>query len=265
MQPALRLLLALVVAAAVIGGGYYWWQRQQSSPQAPAAPTATSPPSSSAPAVQHPIEEAGAESKEGALPALNESDSAVKSALANVFPKSWEQFFLLDGTVRRIVATVDALPRKSVPQRVSPVKPVPGRFATTGQGEGLLIAPENSTRYLPYLRLAEATDTRQLVAVYVHYYPLFQQAYAELGYPNGYFNDRLVATIDDLLSAPDAPAAIPLKQPKVLYEYADPEMEALSAGQKIMLRMGADNEGRAKAKLRDIRRALTAKSAQPSP
>jgi len=265
MQPALRLLLALIVAAAVVGGGYYLWQRQQSAPQAPAAPTATAPPVVSAPAVQHPIEEAGAESKEGPLPALNESDSAVKSALANAFPKSWEQFFLLDGIVRRIVASVDALPRKSVPQRVLPVKPVPGRFVTAGQAEGLQIARENSARYLPYLRLAEETDTRQLVAVYVHYYPLFQQAYAELGYPNGYFNDRLVATIDDLLSAPDASDAIPLTQPKVLYEYADPEVEALSAGQKIMLRMGAENEARAKAKLRDIRRALTAKSAQPSP
>jgi hypothetical protein len=265
MQPALRLLLALIVVAAVVGGGYYLWQRQHSAPQAPMAPTATAPPSNNPPAVQHPIEEAGAESKDGALPALNDSDSAVKGALANVFPKSWEQFFLLDGIVRRIVATVDALPRKSVPQRVLPLKPVPGRFVTAGQAEGLLVARENSARYLPSLRLAEATDTRQLVAVYVRYYPLFQQAYAELGYPNGYFNDRLVATIDDLLSAPDAPDAIPLKQPKVLYEYADPELEALSAGQKMMLRMGAENEARAKAKLRDIRRALTAKSAQPSP
>ena len=86
MQPALRLLLALIVAAAVVGGGYYWWQRQQAAPQAPAAPSAAVPPSSNAPAVQHPIEEACAESKEIALPALIESDSAVKSALATAFP-----------------------------------------------------------------------------------------------------------------------------------------------------------------------------------
>ena len=266
MHPAIRLLLALIVVGAVIGGGYYFWQRQ-SSQQQPATPAATAaaPPSSAASVVQHPIEEAAAESKDAALPALNDSDPVVKTAMGSIFPKSWEQFFLLDGFVRRVVATVDALPRKSVPQHVLPVKPVPGRFATTGQAEGLLIARENSARYLPYLKLAEGVDTRQIVALYVRFYPLFQQAYAELGYPNGYFNDRLVATIDDLLSAPDAPNAVPLTQPKVLYEYADPEMEALSAGQKIMLRMGGENEARAKAKLRDIRRTLTAKSAQPSP
>jgi hypothetical protein len=267
MQPAVRLLLALIVVAAVVGGGYYLWQRQQSQQQTPPAPAtdAATPPSSAAPVVQHPIEEAGVGSKEGALPALADSDPALRTSLASFFPKSWEQFFLLDGFVRRIVATVDALPRKSVPQRVSPVKSVPGSFLTAGQAEGLLIARENSARYVPYLKLAEAVDTRRLVAVYVWYYPLFQQAYAELGYPNAYFNDRLIATIDDLLSAPDAPDAVPLTQPKVLYEYADPELEALSAGQKIMLRMGGENEVRAKAKLRDIRRALTAKSAQPSP
>jgi hypothetical protein len=35
-------------------------------------------------------------------------------------------------------------------------------------------------------------DTRKAVALYVDLYPLFQGAYAELGYPNRYFNDRLI-------------------------------------------------------------------------
>jgi hypothetical protein len=190
----------------------------------------------------------------------------VRDALTAVFGNSsLAQYVLFDGFVRRVVASVDALPRKSVPQRVLPFKPVPGAFVTAGQAEGLLIARENAARYTPYVRVAEAVDTRQLVAVYVRFYPLFQQVYVELGYPNGYFNDRLIATIDDLLAAPEAPDAVPLTQPKVLYAYADPELEALSAGQKMMLRMGNDNAARIKAKLRDIRRALTAKSAQPSP
>ena len=44
---------------------------------------------------------------------------------------------------------------------------------------------------------------QQVASLYLHFYPLFQQAYQSLGYPNGYFNDRLVATIDNLLAAPD--------------------------------------------------------------
>jgi hypothetical protein len=266
MHPTLRWLIPLLVVL-VAAGGYYLWQRgQQAEPQAPTpAPQAPAPPSA-APAIQHPIGEASAEAKEVSLPGLGESDKPLRDALAGVIPPaSLEQYFLLDGLVRRVVATVDALPRQTLPQRVLPVKPVPGAFATVGQAEGLLIAPQNAARYGPFVRLAESVDTRKLVAIYVRYYPLFQQAYVELGYPNGYFNDRLIAAIDDLLSAPDAAGPVPLTQPKVLYAYADPELEALSAGQKTMLRIGNENATRLKAKLREIRRALTAKSAQPSP
>jgi len=46
-------------------------------------------------------------------------------------------------------------------------------------------------------------------------------------------------------------------QPKVFYVYADPKLEALSAGQKILLRMGSANAEQIKAKLREIRQALT--------
>ena len=45
--------------------------------------------------------------------------------------------------------------------------------------------------------------------MYKQYYPLFQQAYVDLGYPEGYFNDRLVEVIDHLLATPgrDRPGA----------------------------------------------------------
>ena len=48
---------------------------------------------------------------------------------------------------------------------------------------------------------SDAIDARKLVAVYSRFYPLFQRAYRELGYPNKYFNDRLIEAIDDLLAA----------------------------------------------------------------
>ena len=49
----------------------------------------------------------------------------------------------------------------------------------------------------------ESVDTGRLAALYVRFYPLFQQAYRDLGYPNGYFNDRLVEVIDHLLVTPE--------------------------------------------------------------
>ena len=53
----------------------------------------------------------------------------------------------------------------------------------------------------------EGVEAKRLVAAYVQLYPLFQAAYQELGYPHGYFNDRLVQAIDDLLATPDVAGA----------------------------------------------------------
>jgi hypothetical protein len=88
---------------------------------------------------------------------------------------------------------------------------------------------------------------------------LFQQAYEELGYPGAYFNDRLVHAIDHLLATPEIAGDLALKQPRVLYEFADPQLEMLSAGQKAMLRIGPDNARRVKAKLRALRAEITSK------
>src|SRR5204863_944604 len=105
-------------------------------------------------------------------------------------------------------------------------------------------------------RVFEAVQTRALVYGYTRAYPLFQRAYEELGFPGLYFNDRLVQALDDLLAAPEPAAPPALVRPKVLYEFADPDLETRSAGQKTMVRMGADNERRVKAKLREIRAEL---------
>ena len=60
-----------------------------------------------------------------------------------------------------------------------------------------------------------------------------------------------------LLAAPDPEAPIRLEQPKILYQYADPNLENRSAGQKIMMRIGKTNAAALKAKLTEIRRLIS--------
>ena len=122
----------------------------------------------------------------------------------------------------------------------------------------MAISPQNAARYAPLVRAFEAVNAEKLVALYVRFYPLFQEAYREQGYPNAYFNDRLVQALDMLIATREAPGQLAIAQPKVLYEFADPALEALPSGQKILLRMGPENAARVKAKLREIR-ALVAK------
>lgn len=246
---------SVALAAALIWGAWWWHTRTTSAAAPPPVVQAPEPaPPTPAPKIEHPIERAQAEPGAPPQATLDDSDPAMREALANLFKgNKLPEFVQPLNLIRNIVATIDNLPRSKVAPRLRPVLPAPGALATTTAGDNLIIAPDNSARYAPVIGLVQAVDTKQLVAVYVHFYPLFQQAYRELGYPDGYFNDRLVAVIDHLLATPSVKTPIALVQPKVLYQYADPELEALSSGQKAMIRVGADNAAVLKAKLREIR------------
>jgi hypothetical protein len=102
------------------------------------------------------------------------------------------------------------------------------------------------------------TDMQRFAAVYLHFYPLFQKAYQDLGYPNGYFNDRLVQVIDVLLATPQITGPVELVRPNVMYTFADPKLESRPAGQKVLIRMGPDNAAAVKAKLMELRAIITA-------
>ncbi|MBZ0248376.1 MAG: DUF3014 domain-containing protein, partial [Burkholderiales bacterium] len=166
------------------------------------------------------------------------------------------RFFVPERLVRNIVVTVDNLPRKSFAMRLSPLKPVGGLLATTGKEASLAIAAENAARYAPWVALLGKVDAKKLVALYARHYALFQQAYVELGYPDGHFNTRLVQVIDHLLAAPVPEEPIRLVVPHVLAEYADPKLEAESAGRKVLFRMGRANAEKVKSKLAELRAAL---------
>jgi len=264
MNRAIWWIVLILVWVAIGAAVYYWWQQKQEPQPLPPPRIEAPPPAPVEPEGQtrHPIEAIQPEAKpsakeEAPLPSLQDSDNAAQEALASLIGRDpLAAFFESTGLIRRIVATVDNLPRtKAMPQRW-PIKPTPGRFITSGGGDDVTLSAENFRRYEPFVRRLEAVDTDKLVALYKRFYPLFQQAYRELGYPKKYFNDRLVEMIDDMLAAPEVKGPIKLAKPWVMYEFADSELEARSAGQKILIRMGADNAARVKAKLREIRQRV---------
>ena len=170
--------------------------------------------------------------------------------------KSLMNLFHTEQIIHNIVATIDNLPRKRLPISVMPVKQVQDLFITEGPENDKTISPKNAARYSAYVRITELIDAQKLGEVYVRLYPLFQEAYEELGYPKEYFNDRLLVVLNHLLAAPDLNEPVKLVQPNVFYLYADPDLEARSAGQKILMRMGSKNEAKIKAKLREIKRQV---------
>ncbi len=256
---------AAVVVLGLLGAVYYYKYHGAVSPPPvatePPHPAVQAPQAATEPAIRNPIPET---TDTKPLPPLKESDPDVRESLVGVFgARSIAQFLVPDNVVRHIVVTVDNLPRKKVAVELRPVKPTPGAFVTAAQGDITTLGSANYERYAPLIKVVQSTDTKTLVNVYFKLYPLFQQSYEDLGYPGQYFNDRLVEVIDDMLKAPDAQGPIQLTQPKVFYEYADPKLEALSSGQKLLLRMGPANEAIMKAKLRELRKAVVNRPDEP--
>lgn len=280
MKNTLWWFALITLLGGTAAGFYYVWQHE-GEPLSPRVRTEPRPapriglgqPQDDEPQIRHPIEQVQAREDaqsapeaavvEQPLPALDESDAAIRESLAGLMGEApVTELFFAQHLVRRIVSSVDNLTADKVPLKIRAVKRVAGPFLIAEEADGYLISPKNYARYTPYVRLAEAVDTGSLVAVYLHFYPLFQQAYTDLGYPSGYFNDRLVGVIDDLLAIPAVQGPIRLVRPRVLYQFADPALEARSAGQKILLRMGYENAARMKTVLREIRRQLTGQEAQ---
>jgi hypothetical protein len=245
-------LLPLLALGAVIG--HFWRESQKLPPPEPESPTASAP--AAEPAIRHPIK--SVETSEEPLPPLAESDSTLRDALTALLGSELPEFVYLKDMVARMVVTLDNLPRDYVAPRLMPVKPASGLPITIKSGDNLALSPKNAERYRPYVRLVEAIPTSASIALYARFYPLFQEQYENLGYPGKYFNDRVVEVIDHLLATPEIEEPLDLIQPRVLYEFADPKLQKLSAGQKILLRMGPANQRKLKSKLREIRDELVA-------
>jgi len=273
MNDLSRSLIAGMVVLVVGGSAYLWWQERQAAALAPMvapAPVAgeDSPP---APAAVHHAIEAITPALDAPLPPLTETGSEVRDALIDLLGRQQVLSFLDVGDfARRVAATVDNLARGHAASRLWPVVPAPGRFLVVERDGATYMANGNMERYSAFVRFASAIDTGAAVALYVRMYPLLQRAYVALGYPDRYFNNRLVEVIDVLLATPELQEPIRLTltevqgpiataRPWVRYEYADPALEARPSGQKILLRMGPENARQLKAKLREFRQSVAGK------
>lgn len=259
---------ALVVAVA----GFMVWREyggMRSNLTLPSeATTASAPlpvtevPAEAASAVRYPLE--GVPETPAASAPAPGADALARQGVEQLIGRTAALTFVqFDGFARRVVATVDNLPRERVPSGLWPVMPTRGRFSA---------GDANMLRYQGFVDIVASLDAERTVALYKSLYPQLQRAYEDLGYPGRYFNDRLVDVIDHLLATP-ATGRLPAMsltqvrgserpvQPWTMYEFDDPALASRSAGQKILLRMGPANAQRLKAKLAEIRALLVRRGA----
>lgn len=205
------------------------------------------------------------------LPDLADSD-AVALAAANQLEPSGElrDMMVEDSMLLKGVRAVIGLAAGTVVNEYRPIESPEAPFLVEKLneapdpevGQRYRLSPRNYERYDPYVRVVTELDPSNVAEVYQRFYPLLEEAYAQHGVDEGNFKQVTLNAIDSILAAPvlnDEPILI---QPKVHYQFADPELEALPGPQKLMIRMGPENTRKVQSTLREIRAAI---EAQPLP
>lgn len=252
-----------LAAVAAIGGVAFWLLKPAPPPEGlPPAPlpVAVQPPATPTPPTPAPP------------PATAEAASSppvdVHALLAAAFGDAIvRRLFVLDDFAHRVVATVDALGRARASPALWPLNPTPGRFAVAPRGDGFVVALDNAQRYVRVLNAFEGVGAARLAELARALQGPLQQAYVELGYPHDRFERRLVEVIDLLLATPTPPWPVAVHRPSApagaapsprpLYEFDDPALQKLTAGQALLVRMGPVNERRVKHLLAEFRARLT--------
>lgn len=192
------------------------------------------------------------------LPLLNGSDPEVMSALAELSGSEMLAHYLVKAhVISRFTATVDSLTSRQVAAEINPIRPAEGKFIASDVGDRVIMSTENFARYDGYINLLKTLDSDALVGLYQRYYPLLQQAWEENG-GEGAFNTRLLEVIRHLQQAPVLPEQVYLVKPEAVYLFEDPQLEALGAGQKLLVRMGPANAAAIRAKLAEIESGIAA-------
>jgi hypothetical protein len=151
-------VLVLVLAA---GGVYYLRSSNTSPPPAPASPVDLAP--AAEPAIAHPLP-AGADNSAAAsaLPALADSDTPLRDALAKVSSaEAVKNYLLPENLIRRLVVSIDNLPRQKVAVERRPTTAIAGSLVADGDELHATLDRQNFDRYKPLVAVINKLDMQQ--------------------------------------------------------------------------------------------------------
>jgi len=185
------------------------------------------------------------------LPPLDQSDALARS-VAKPFSNDpdFPVFLVPDDLIRRFVLVVDNIAHGDVPKsELQPLRPRQEFRAALNAQDEWIIDPASFQRYDRVANLITSLDTQAMVKAYALLRPLFQQAYLELGVPNGNFDATLEQALRNVLDTPTTGEEVALNPRTNRFEFANPDLEARSPVQRQLLRMGPDNTRKIKGKL----------------
>ena len=234
---------AVVIAASLLVLG--WLSRAQ-PPPVELPPVAAADPAAAARRPQRqPLE----------LPSLATSDAMLRELVAELSRHPMlARLLATRGLVRSITLAVVQIGDGRTPAQPLAVLRPPTRLdvsATTGQ-----VDASSFVRWESVVGALQSLPARDCAQVYVNVKPLFDEAYRELGYPDGDFDQAIAKAIRMLQATPEHTGGLTLLRRDGYFEHEDPALRSLPPVQKQLLLMGPENRARILAWLSQLAATL---------
>lgn len=191
------------------------------------------------------------------VPPLDDSDPIVRQLVTQLSSHPGIAAWLATGgLIRGFTAVVTNIAEGATPAAQLQVLRPAAKFSVLDRGGALYIDPRSYERYDAVAGAAPSIDPAGAARVYSTLKPRIEEAYRDLGAPDGTFDRALERAIVALLETPVVDGLIRVEPQGAGYRFAAAELEALTPAQKQLLRTGPGNVRRIQASLRRIALAL---------
>jgi hypothetical protein len=226
----------LIVGAAVVIAGSLLALRWISRAQPPAMELPPVASTASAPASRRP------QRQPLELPSLAASDAMLRELVAQLSRHPMlARFLATRGLVRSVTLSIVQIGDGRTPGEPLAVLRPPTRLDVSSTGQ---VDVSSFVRWESVVRALQSIPARDAAQVYVNVKPLFDEAYRDLGYPDGDFDHALSKAIRMLQATPPHTGDFALLRRDGYFEHEDPALRSLPPVQKQLLLMGPENSAR---------------------
>jgi len=243
----------LIVGAAIVVVGsllvLFWLSRAQPPTVNPAPATVTDPTQAFRRPSRQPLE----------LPPLPNSDAMLRELVATLSRHPLlARFLATKDLVRGVTLAIVQIGDGRTPAAPLTVLRPTVRL-DIGAGQSGKVSSENFARWEAAVRALQSIPPSDAAQVYVNVKRLFDEAYRELGYPNGDFDDAIAKAIRMLKATPDVTTDLVLLRRDGYFEHEDAALRSLPPVQKQLVLMGAENRRRILSWLQQLAATLELK------
>ena len=227
--------IAVGLAGVVAGGLLTFWWMSRSQPTPTAAPSATAPEAATS---GRPTPQALD------LPTLLDSDSFIRDLVGALSDHpTLARLLATPSLVRAMTKGVIQIADGRTPVEWLAVLRPATRMQILGDERGPA-SPVSHARWNQVVEGVVSVSPADAAQLYVNVKPLIDEAYVEMGQPDGDFDQTILRAVRLLRDTPTPPVSPELIRRPGYFDYADPPLRTLKPVQKQVLLLGPENRAR---------------------